>query len=460
LYTRAKFAPSDPRKDKVKELIKEITVSLKRDWEALEWVRPDIRRAFKRFLYKYQEGALIILSLIHGRFVEIEGCDPVDIWECIATLSDVMQKRFNDTNFINNTFASYFRMSAYFSRNQDYSYEEFVKRLDDLDFIGPRDWVYFNYQSDCGVPDAVIQRRWEWFSTHYTEAAMCWKGLSEPKRIYLMCRAFSSDSYYLRRFGGRLPASTNVEYERVVEALRTLIRNDRQWREQEEERAAQAEEMKEAQENCRWKAAEIVVPPRPYLEPRVLSAAQLRAVKRACAKELAAAGETKAVAATIVDFAVFCERLAKPENHIRIKGQYVEKQVRVRTEIDMVNEAARLLSSVEPHSAYVRFERKEGRTGAWTGKVRMEKLGAVGADALARAHDAIKPAIERYTRPRERIRREIEERQNAWRASAMSGLARGPLPAGKRLPVPAVPSGSKLTEPPPTRTTSRLPRDR
>lgn len=51
-------------KDKVKELIEEIVVSLKREWEALEWSRPDISRAFKKFLYKYQEGALIVLSLI------------------------------------------------------------------------------------------------------------------------------------------------------------------------------------------------------------------------------------------------------------------------------------------------------------------------------------------------------------------------------------------------------------
>jgi hypothetical protein len=86
-----------------------------------------------------------------------------------------------------------------------------------------------------------------------------------------MCRAFISDKYRLSRFGGSLPASTNREYERVVEALRTLMKNDRQWREEEEERAVQAEEMKEAQQDCRWELRKIVVPPRPYLEPRVLS---------------------------------------------------------------------------------------------------------------------------------------------------------------------------------------------
>lgn len=59
-----------------------------------------------------------------------------------------------------------------------------------------------------------------------------------------------------------------------------------------------------------------------------------------------------------------------------------------------MNEAARLLSSIEQHAAYVSLERKEGGIGAWTGKVKMKKLARVAPDALMRALEAIKPGLE------------------------------------------------------------------
>jgi hypothetical protein len=202
---------------------------------------------------------------------------------------------------------------------------------------------------------------------------------------------------------------------------------------------------------------QLVVPE--HLDARVLSRAEAHAVREACLKELRASDiQSQKVARTINDFVRFCVLLAKPENHIKVKmGQYVEKQVRERTEIDMVNEAARLLSSVDPHTAYVRLEKKGGGTGTWTGKVLTRALVRVGADALAEAHAAIRPGLERrYTRPRERIRQEIEERQNAWWLRAASGRAGAPLPAGKRPSVSAARSGMEPPEPPPTRTRSRL----
>lgn len=75
-------------------------------------------------------------------------------------------------------------------------------------------------------------------------------------------------------------------------------------------------------------------------------------------------------------FVAFCELLAKPENHIKVRsGQYVEKAVRTRAEIDMVHEIARELVDLPKYTAYARVTQSiGGEQRVWKGKIRTERI--------------------------------------------------------------------------------------
>ena len=80
------------------------------------------------------------------------------------TLADCMQKRFEDTNFVNNIFASYFHISCYFGSGYPYSHKEFVSMLRYRGYLDPmRDWVFCNYKMQCRLSDALLDKRWGWF---------------------------------------------------------------------------------------------------------------------------------------------------------------------------------------------------------------------------------------------------------------------------------------------------------
>lgn len=85
----------------------------------------------------------------------------------------------------------------------------------------------------------------------------------------------------------------------------------------------------------------------------MLTSSEIQEIKRACVKELSQDQNTRRVAATIDEFAVFCELLAQPDN--RIKGRYAN----TRTEADMVNEMARVLTDLQDYTAYAKVRRAQ-----------------------------------------------------------------------------------------------------
>lgn len=120
---------------------------------------------------------------------------------------------------------------------------------------------------------------------------------------------------------------------------------------------------------------------------------------------------------TVDLFVCFCDLLAQPENHIEVRtGQFVGKEYNTRLEADMVNEVSRLLTSLPKYTAYAKIVTESGgKAGVWKGKVRTLELTEVAADAAEKARAAIEANMFAYTRPREQIRAEIEQRQARWR---------------------------------------------
>jgi hypothetical protein len=153
---------------------------------------------------------------------------------------------------------------------------------------------------------------------------------------------------------------------------------------------------------------------RPVLTARVPNESERKTLRRVCKEKLWEGGQG-GIAATIDEFARFCDQLAKPENHVRVRcGQYIEKQVPTRQESDMVNEMARVLTSLPRYTAYARVvEEKNGEASVWKGKV--EKLARAPDDALEKARKAVEENVRDYSRPREEIRAEIGKRQEKWR---------------------------------------------
>jgi hypothetical protein len=117
----------------------------------------------------------------------------------------------------------------------------------------------------------------------------------------------------------------------------------------------------------------------------------------------------------------------------------------------MVNEMARLLTSLPRYTAYVRaVTESAGVAGVWKGKVRTLKLTDVAADAALNARTAIGENISDYTRPREKIREEINKRQERWRRGVSSDAPPAHIEE-KNIAVSSEPPVSEREEePPPT----------
>jgi hypothetical protein len=172
-------------------------------------------------------------------------------------------------------------------------------------------------------------------------------------------------------------------------------------------------------------------------------------------KELQASDEQiQKVAGTIDEFATFCGLLGRPENHIMVpSGQYVERQVQTRTEADMVGEMARALTALPRHQAFVKVvQQSGGEQKVWKGKIRTAKLFDAPAGALGEAMKVVEGQAYLYCRPRGEIEEGIRRRQERWRQVI-------PSRPQAQVQKAARPTG-KPVEPPPTRTSARLPTDR
>jgi hypothetical protein len=400
----------------------------------MPYMRARVARDLKDFLHRYQEGALGMLALLDcagkggwrgdqssdisvSEFPGIEGKDAVEVWCLVEKLRVLMREALGERNF-----------SSLFIKYLDKYLEHSYDGLDDrLNYAGFQIFVWrypiydnIKYRKDVQSLEKLVKERWSWFVVYHFAAGELWKKISAPVRCYVLCRAADSLSFGERY--SSLPRSASAPYEDLVGALVSLSKDTKARLDEAEEKEAAAKERQKIEEECAKKVRDISYIPPAILEARALDAAQIMAVRNACMEEIKhSPKEVYETAATIDESARFCVLLAKPENHIKVRSaQYVEKAVRSMTEIDMVNEAARVLSSVPPYTAYVRLEKKEGETGAWTGKVRMKKLASVSADALQKARRAIEGKVEEYTRPREKIWQEIEERRGRIRVPAPS----------------------------------------
>lgn len=231
-----------------------------------------------------------------------------------------------------------------------------------------------------------------------------------------MCRAADRISFGERY--SSLPPSTFAPYEELVGALVWLSKDTKARLDEAEEKEAAVKERKRIEEECAEKVGRISYSPPAILDARALDAAQIMAVRNSCMEEIKhSPREVYEVARTIDEFARFCVLLAKPENHIKVRSaQYVEKPVRSRAEIDMVNEISRELVNLPRYTAYARVVgEKDGKAIVWKGKVRTIELPGVAADAFYQASEAIERSALPYSKPREEIRKEIEKRQEPWR---------------------------------------------
>lgn len=134
---------------------------------------------------------------------------------------------------------------------------------------------------------------------------------------------------------------------------------------------------------------------------------------------------------TVIDnFALFCDFLSKPENHVlEPSRQYVEKAVPSRTVSDMTNEMAQELAGLARYTAYARLiEEKDGRQ-----RIIKEKIATIALPNISEEvrveEDKRRKVIEdnsrQYLRMRDVIEEEIRRRQDRW---TMGGAIDQPPP--------------------------------
>jgi hypothetical protein len=190
-----------------------------------------------------------------------------------------------------------------------------------------------------------------------------WSALSEFTKAYLVARA--ADAIFL---GEDVANATFPELhgcEIIVGSVKELYRH----KEQSEEEKWRKEERERIERECEGKVALISPKPPACLEPKVLKGSESEKARGACIRQLSQDENARRVAATIDVFAVFCKRLAQPENHI--KGRCAN----TRTEADMVNEMARELVGLPNHMAYARVvQGAGGEQGTWKGEMRTERI--------------------------------------------------------------------------------------
>jgi hypothetical protein len=186
------------------------------------------------------------------------------------------------------------------------------------------------------------------------------------------------------------------------------------------------------------------------LGPQVLTRDELERVKQACRSEIDSSPAAVKMREVVSSFVELCELLAKPENHIKVRAAATGP---APNEAEMVNEMARVLTQIPRYTAYAKvFEEKGGESIVWKGTIRREKLPNAPAGAFEEAMKVVVENASSYTRPRGEIEDEIRKRQADWRQVSHSR----PQAQTQKAARPA----GKPVEPPPTRTSTRMPTDR
>jgi hypothetical protein len=393
----------------------------------MEYMRPTVVRDIKEFLHRYQEGALVMLALLdcagkggwQGRqdgsisvseFPGIEGKDPIDTWCLVERLRVLMHTALGDTGF-SSVFAKYLDSYRYSDLDDRLYHRGFQTSIPSYTMCDD-----IRYRDDVQSLEKLVKERWNWFVRNHPAAGEWWKKLSALVRCYVLCRAADMISFGERY--SSLPPAAFAPYEELVGALVALSKDTKARHDAAEEKEEAVRERQRIEEECAEKVGRISHSPPAVLEARVLDAAQIRAVRDVCIKVIKdGPKDVYETAATIDEFARFCVLLAQPENHIKVRStQYVEKPVRPRTEIDMVNEMAREFVNLPKYTAYARVVgEKDGKAIVWKGKVRTLELPGVAADAFYVASEAIQRNALPFSKPREEIRKEIEKRQEPWR---------------------------------------------
>ncbi len=127
---------------------------------------------------------------------------------------------------------------------------------------------------------------------------------------------------------------------------------------------------------------------------------------------------------SVNEFARFCDLLSKPENHIKKPtGQYIEKEVPLRTEADMVGEMRRELISLPNYTAYAKIMQSKYKITTFALPVKWPE------DVSAKIQQEVLDRTYReYCQKREIIENQIKQKQAAWQKD----LTIEPLPGRRR----------------------------
>ncbi len=287
-------------------------------------------------------------------------------------------------------------------------------------------------RKDVSERRKVIEARWGRFSRERPAAARTWEALDAVSRWYLLMRACDWVMYGKEFADRSFPDPSNSDYSSVVSALVWLFEEHETKLIKKLEDAEEVKKREYIEKHCAESVEKIVVSPPEQLTPRVLDSAQIRTVRDACIEAIKHSPQAVyEVAGTIDELAVFCELLAQPDN--RIKARHIN----TRAEADMVNEMARVLTSIPKYTAYAKVvQEKTGEPIVWKGRVQPTKLSDVSAGAPETARLAIEKRALDYTRPREEIREEIARRQEKWRRRVSVEAPSGATAEKKRVDAP------------------------
>ncbi len=216
---------------------------------------------------------------------------------------------------------------------------------------------------------------------------------------------------------------------------------------------------KRIESDCAREIAKIYYAPPDNLDSRVLKGDELESVKKACLDDFdpwlnslikhQIAEETLMV---IDEFVKFCALLSKPENHIKKpSGQYVEKEVPLRTVADMVNEMRGELTSLPNFTAYAKIMQAENGNQA----VAKHKINTPlwyelpekwPIDVSEKNKQEIRTRTHQYyCRKQEVIEKQIREKQEAWQIDS----SEKPIPSRHLDIKPEKPVKNEEASPPP-----------
>ncbi len=182
----------------------------------------------------------------------------------------------------------------------------------------------------------------------------------------------------------------------------------------EKRREKEKEERERIERDCAEGIAKIYHAPPNALSSRVLKDTEIEELEKACLNQFDL--NAKATLMVIDDFVKFCMLLSKPENHIKKpSGQYVEKEVPLRTVADMVNETRGELTNLPLYTAYAKITQAE-KGNQRVAKIKTFKLREVGQSVILASiqQEILNQTYQEYYQKREKIEEKIRERQRAW----------------------------------------------